>query len=279
MYVSAAHARGAPRWSARAPPMMSGSARTSGSSGCVPFFFVLLLASLPRARPLNASAAAGGLFTCSACGAANGLQLSASVSSLNAALALALASAPAPAPPASFMLLNAADAPGTLSFLSLSGAWAADETLFVPRQVVVALADGAELAATAQLAGSVVFANGSYSALVAPGGVAGGARVACGGLPVRGVYALGASGFVLDGVTVDGCGGGAANCSAAVHFVGAPVTSVAEVARSRIVGGCRGVWLQMVSRVFIHESEILDATNSASTLTATAGAGSCGITE
>ena len=162
------------------------------------------------------------------------------------------------------MLLNA-EASAALTFVTLSGAWAADQALYIPRQTVIALADGAELAATAQLAaagapGSVVFANGSYSALVAPGGLAGGARVACGGLPVRGVFALGAGGFVLDGVTVEDCGGSAANCSAAVHFVGAPLSSVAEVARTRVVGGCRGIWLQTFGRIVIHHSEVINST-------------------
>lgn len=164
------------------------------------------------------------------------------------------------------MLLNG-EASAAISFVSLSGAWTVDEPLYIPRQVVIALADGASLTAAQELESlplnksSVVFADGPSSALVAPGGVDGGARIMCQGFSVRGVFALQASGFNMEGVTVDSCGGvGASYCTGAVHFLGAPFASVGRVARSKIVGGCRGIWLQTFSRLYLYENTILSST-------------------
>ncbi len=106
-----------------------------------------------------------------------------------------------------------------------------------------------------------MIANGtSNAALVAPGGVAGGATISCGGLDVRGALALQAANFVLDGVTFTDCGGlSPGNCTSAIHFYGRPFASGGEVAGCRVVGGCRAIWLQTHKRVFIHHCVIENA--------------------
>lgn len=233
---------------------------------CRPLSVVILSSFACATHAINVTASSSGLFTCaSSCGAANGTLLSTNISSFNAALALAISSSAASLSANTFMLLNG-DASAAISFVSLSGAWTVDEPLLIPRQVVVALADGTSLAATRELEtlpmnrSTVVYADGPHSALVAPGGVDGGARILCQGLSVRGVFAVQASGFNLEGITVDSCGGVVPSyCTGAVHFLGAPFASVGRIARSKIIGGCRGVWLQMYSRLYIYENVILNS--------------------
>lgn len=230
------------------------------------FAALVALSLLAPVTSLNASAVAGGLFVCTTpCGSADNTALTSFTSSLNAALAAAAAAAPPLTAANRAVLLNARSSPTALSFLTISGAWTADEPLFIPSQTVFLLADNATVTASEGLVAtsaalrvlpSVVYANGSYAALVAPSGPAGGARVSCGGLPVRGVLIAGGSGVVLDGVTVAQCGGWSATCTGAVHFVGAPFGSGGTVARCVIVDSCRAVWVQTFSRLLIRDNVI-----------------------
>jgi hypothetical protein len=234
----------------------------------VKIFFLLLLL-LRGVCALNISAPAGGIFLCATpCGSANGTALvPAATSKLNALLSNALAAQPPLLPASSFVLLNANASPGALHFLHVSGSWEADAPLSLPTQLIAVLADGALLRATRALEAQsppfspVVVANfSSNAALVAPGGVAGGATISCGGYDVRGALALQAPNFAIDGVTFTECGGlSPDNCTSAIHFYGRPFAAGGEVAGCRVAGGCRAIWLQTHKRVFLHHTQIENA--------------------
>ena len=183
------------------------------------------------------------------------------ISTLNGALMEALRNlAPAPSAKQSVLLNSGSPA---LTFVAVSGAWKMDVPLYIPPQVVVTLSDGTSFLAMPQLENSIqkamVFANGSYSALVAEGGLDGGATLNCSGLNVKGVYSTG-SYFSLNGITLNECGGmNISTCSSAVHFEGKPFSCCSEVVHCRILGGCRAVWTQAVSRIIVHHNSVLNS--------------------
>ena len=234
-----------------------------------PFRLILFFCCLPPTVTLNATAdAALGAFICATpCGAANNTPITGALtSSLNTALFAATSAAPPSAPAKFSVLLNAAS--GALSFITLTGAWLADAPLFISPQTVIMLGDGASVTATPTLAAAptpaVFFANGSFSALVAPAGVAGGARVACGYLPVHGAFAYGAPNFVVDGVAFEQCGGTrATTCLGAISFAGRPMNSGGGVVRCTITDPCRAVWVKAFTRLFVHGNTVLNSSTHA----------------
>lgn len=207
---------------------------------------------------LNLTAAPGGKLITLDANPANGTVLSALISSLNAALAQAWGGFTA-VPAKGSMLVSGLAPAGALSFVFLSGAWVGDEPLLVPPQTVFVLG-GFTLTASASLENDapLILANRSaYSAVVAP---LGDAALLCQGENVRGVLALQSAFFTLSGLRLEDCGGrNTSTCSSAVHIKGAPFVSGAQVFNNRILGGCRAIWMQTCSRVFIHSNVIINA--------------------
>lgn len=205
---------------------------------------LVIFAHVASATPVNYTVAFGV--------GSDGTVVGNATSGLNAAIARIF---PRTAPPSVVtshaVLINAS----ALSFLTLTGDYAADVPLALPPLFVLVLR-GAMLRAVAPFSGAaLVVANASkYAAIVAPGGPSTGALVCAGaGATPGGVLALNADFVVVDGVSVVGCGGDGGG-TAAITVRGAPSVTGASVCGCAIVGGGgRGVWMEAASLPFVRD--------------------------
>jgi hypothetical protein len=145
------------------------------------------------------------------------------------------------------------------SYFTLLGAYHADAPLeLLPSVALVFSPAGASIEARPGINASLAIISASrapFSAVVAPGGPAT-ARISCapGGPSPCAVRAEGSDGFVLDGLSISGCGGG---CGSAVHVRGAPYATGGEVAGCVITDSpARAVWTEACSGVVVHGNRI-----------------------
>jgi len=136
--------------------------------------------------------------------------------------------------------------------LALIGTYQADQTLYLPSQVVLAL--NGTITAVHNVSGAVIAVhNASYVAIV-------GGHVTCQGLgpaaagggTLVGIQATNAPSLLIEGTNVSYCGqGGTAN----IHVRGEPFSSNAEIRNVETCYGLnRGIWTETISHVLIHGS-------------------------
>jgi hypothetical protein len=178
-------------------------------------------------------------------------------SSLNGVIAELFAPLAPPAAGAGHAIVNSTS--GALSYLILTGAFDADAAIVLPPQLILVL-DGATLTANASIAGApaLIVGNGSsFAGVVAPGGPSSG-RLVCppGGPSPAGILAAQSANFVVDGVTVDGCGND--DCASGIHIRGVPYVTGGAVLNSVVTGSCRAIWTETATRVVIHGNAVFN---------------------
>jgi hypothetical protein len=151
---------------------------------------------------------------------------------------------------------------GLLSYLTLTGTYDADVPLGLPSQLILAMDDATIVASPAFSGEAFIIANGSaFAAVVSVAGPAH-ALIDCSAALVAatGVLAVNSPFFLLDGVTVSGCGntGPANSWSAGVHLRGEPFTTGGEVAHCIVRDGSRAIWTETISSVLIHGNYVFN---------------------
>jgi len=145
------------------------------------------------------------------------------------------------------------------SYFTLMGTYYADTPLeLLPSVTLVFSPAGASIEVLPSFnksLGVVSAKEAAFSAVVAPGGPAS-ARISCPptGPSPCGVLSQSSDGFVLDGLSIRGCGGG---CGSAVHVRGSPYATGGEVAGCVIADSpARAVWTEACSGILVHGNTI-----------------------
>jgi hypothetical protein len=163
--------------------------------------------------------------------------------------------AASPRPASAVILKNSSS--GVYSYLTITGAYAADAAVSLTAQLVLVLDDAAfTVLPTFKSANDALFSavKADDSAIVSPGGAAR-ASVVCplGGPQPTVVYAGQSPNFILDGLAVTNCG---TDGGGAVHIEGLPMVIGGEVANCVINNSSRAIWTEKVQRVAVHGNTI-----------------------
>jgi len=151
-----------------------------------------------------------------------------------------------------------------LSFLTMRGRYVADAPLELPCQFMLILqdvtitvdpsftGDAVIVVNSFSLVGVISLRGAAYASIVCPSG----------GPSPRGIYAINSDWFMLDGVSIDGCGKDAGTDGAGIHFTGSMSSNAVafEMMNCVVANGGNGVLVSVGSRAFIHSNIVLNNT-------------------
>ena len=204
-----------------------------------------LLILLPAVAALNASIVYGVLYLPG--------QSPKTIGNLTSAVSSALTDVFGSISPNSSVILK--NSSSFYSYLALTGEYDADAPIFILPSVSLVLTN-AHIVVRADFNGDAVLnaTDAAWSSVVSPGGPEF-ASIVCpqGGPAPVAVVSAQSSGFIVDGLTVNGCGAP----GAAIWLHGKPFATGGEVANCRISNApSRSIWTETIRSVAIHGNTI-----------------------